>query len=192
MESHIFSRLPRSEQLETERLILKEISQEVWDFIFTQLTDDDIMQCYGLPNKERLETEKEKWRMGFTTYKISFRNFFIYSKVTEEVIGMAGYHTWYIHHNRAEIGYGIDKPAEKQKGYMSEVLATLIPYGFEQMGLNRIEALLSAKNIPSVKLVEKFGFTKEGVMRKHYLINGIYEDSDCYALLKDAYRSSLT
>lgn len=56
------------------------------------------------------------------------------------------------------------------------------------MKLNRIEALIDENNIPSKKLLEHFGFNWEGVMRGHYLVNGIFEDSVLYSLLQSEYK----
>ncbi len=184
MESLIFSVLPVSDVIETERLMLKEVNPKVSDFIFTRLKDNEIKACYALDYDDKLKIEKEKWEKGLTTYNISFRNFLLFSKISKEVIGRAGFHTWQIHHHRAEIGYGIDKAEQLNKGYMGEALAAIIPYGFEQMELNRIEAFLSPHNTPSVKLMERFGFVKEGSLREHYFKNGIHEDSDCYSILR--------
>ncbi|MND70827.1 putative ribosomal N-acetyltransferase YdaF [compost metagenome] len=72
---------------------------------------------------------------------------------------------------------------------MTEALKPIIQYGFETMKLNRIEAFLSPDNIPSLKLVQKFGFTKEGHLREHYNKDNKLEDSAVYSLLKSEYKA---
>jgi ribosomal-protein-alanine N-acetyltransferase len=52
------------------------------------------------------------------------------------------------------------------------------------MNLHRIEAYVGLANEPSNKLMQKFGFTKEGLLREHYLRDGIYHDSLIYSLLR--------
>jgi ribosomal-protein-alanine N-acetyltransferase len=52
------------------------------------------------------------------------------------------------------------------------------------MNLNRIEALVSPKNIPSLKLITNMGFSQEGILKEHYNVDGILEDSLLFGLLK--------
>ena len=105
-------------------------------------------------------------------------------KSTEKIIGWCGFHTWYLDHFRAEIGYGLFDENFKNKGIMTEAMKAILEYGFKQMKLHRIEAFIGTYNIPSLKLVEKFGFTKEGILRNHYLKNNVLEDSAVFSLLQ--------
>ncbi len=82
------------------------------------------------------------------------------------------------------MGYSIYDEAHKNKGYMGEALKAVIRYGFEHMGLNRIEALVGPNNGPSLTLIHRMGFLKEGVLREHYVKNGVAEDSVAFALLR--------
>jgi len=68
---------------------------------------------------------------------------------------------------------------------MTEALEAVLEYGFENMKLNRVEALIAEYNIPSLKLLQRFNFQKEGVLRAHYYVDGIAEDSSMYALLSE-------
>ncbi len=172
-----------TEILETPRLKLIVVTPELRDHIYTDLPAS-VGDIFGLYGEEAIAMDKEKFEQGLVNYNISHTQFPIYHKDSQQVIGRCGYHTWYFRHNRAEIGYHIALEEYKNQGFTKEALAAMLRYGFEQMGLNRIEALLSPQNIPSVKLVEHFGFMKEGLLRGHYLRNGVYEDSAMYALLK--------
>jgi ribosomal-protein-alanine N-acetyltransferase len=111
----------------------------------------------------------------------------LFEKSTSLYVGNCGFHTWCPEHYRAEIGYDMIDDMHKNKGYMTEALCTIIAYGFNEMKLNRIEALIGPNNIPSLKLLQKFGFTKEGYLREHYCKNGEIQDSIFYALLKSEY-----
>ncbi|GAA4461501.1 hypothetical protein GCM10023093_06270 [Nemorincola caseinilytica] len=63
--------------------------------------------------------------------------------------------------------------AYRNKGYMTEAMQAVIAHGFGQMGLNRIEAFVGTRNEPSLRLMQHFGFTKEGLLRSHYCKNGV-------------------
>src|SRR5690606_40513060 len=56
-------------------------------------------------------------------------------------------------------------------------------------GLRRIEAACLPANIPSSKLLEKVGFTREGLAREYLCINGVWHDHLLYALLDKDPRS---
>jgi len=106
------------------------------------------------------------------------------TKKTKEIIGWCGFHTWYTDHNRAEIGYGLFDDNYKGQGLMSEVIALIVNYGFRNMGLVRIEAFVDTTNIPSIKLLKRMNFKKEGLLKHHYFHNNRMEDSIVFALLK--------
>ncbi len=173
--------------LETERLLLKEITPEIMTQVFTQLSDAEAMAFLGLTDAADLELEKGYYRQGLSWYRASSKNFILFGKESGERLGRVGFHTWYQLHARAEIGYDLAE-AHMRQGYMAEALAEVIRYGFEEMKLNRIEALVGPGNVPSLKLMERFGFTKEGVLRSHYFKNGKMEDSVCFGLLRDEYK----
>ena len=174
--------------LETERLILKEVNPEIIDYVFTQWSDEDIMAYMGIQSAELLAIDKEKHQGGYTTHRIKLKGFLIISKETNEVIGASHYHIWYPTHSRAEIGYAIYKEEYKNKGYMKEAVKAILDYGFNEMKLNRVEALIGPGNEPSLRLVKSFGFIEEGVLRQHYCKDGELQDSIMFSLLKKEYR----
>ena len=178
------------EVLTTERLILRKLSPETFAFIYENYSDDELMAFLGLSNDEQLAVEKNKFRNGLTTYNKSFLYFKLLDKTTEKIIGWCGYHTWYLDHRRAEIGYGLYDENYKNSGIMTEAMEAILAYGFNQMQLHRVEAMISSNNIPSLKLVEKFGFTQEGVLRSHYFTNNRMEDSVVFSLLEEEWNSS--
>ncbi len=72
----------------------------------------------------------------------------------------------------------------QSKGYGSAALESIIKYAFEKMNLHRLEAEVIEFNTPSIKLVEKFGFVREGVLREAKFNDGKYYDIFRYGLLK--------
>lgn len=175
------------EKLTTDRLILRILSPEVYDFIYQNFSEKEQMEFLGLSSQEELMQEKNKYDRGLSTFNKSFRSFQLIDKASDEIIGWCGYHTWYTEHSRAEIGYGLFDDSFKQKGMMSEALKTILEYGFITMKLHRIEALVATYNIPSLKLLDKMNFKKEGVLREHYLVNDRMEDSVIFSLLKNEF-----
>ncbi len=183
--------LPGSAVLETERLYLRIITPEVYKYIFTALPKEDIMELLVLKDAPAFEAEYEKFTKGMETFRTTFLNFLLADKHTGQTLGKIGYHTIAIPHQRGEIGYGMDVETAKRQGLMKEAMARVLQYGFEDMSLYRVEALLSPQNTASKRLVEHFGFTCEGLLRGHYNYKGVYEDSAMYGLLRPDYFTGL-
>jgi len=173
--------------LETERMLLLEINPALTETLFTRCTDDEIVSLLYLESMEDFEIDRQNFLRGQTTYRTSYCNFILVDKQQKQFIGRCGFHTWYILHSRAEIGYHMNSDEYKNKGYTTEALRAIIAYGFDVLELNRIEAFVGRHNPPSLKLMEKFGFVQEGIMREHYCKNGVLEDSICFSLLRKEY-----
>ncbi|MBK6821372.1 MAG: GNAT family N-acetyltransferase [Bacteroidetes bacterium] len=175
------------EELQTQRLLLRKFTPATYKHLFENESDEFIIQCLALKDYSMLLQEKEKYMQGMSTFNKSFVTFKLFDKQSHLPIGNCGFHTWYVTHARAEIGYDIMDNSWKGKGVMTEALQAIIPYGFDQLQLNRIEAFIGPNNTPSLKLMHKFGFQQEGLLRAHYCKNGILEDSLVFSLLKNEY-----
>ncbi|MBX2948423.1 MAG: GNAT family N-acetyltransferase [Crocinitomicaceae bacterium] len=168
--------------LETERIRLKIITPEIIRNLFETHTEMSVKEALAL-DESGYEKYLNMYRQGMETHRISLLYFLLEKKETGEVIGECGFHTWNKAHKRAEVFYSLKYESDKREGYLSEVLPAVLDFGFTQMELHRIEALVADWNIPSVKLLLKNHFIKEGTLREHYLVDGVFEDSDCYALI---------
>ncbi len=83
------------------------------------------------------------------------------------------------------LGYEIDGVVSS-RGLMTEALQALITVAFETLRLHRIEANIIPRNARSIRVVEKLGFSYEGLSPKYLKINGVWEDHGHYALLNAA------
>ena len=72
---------------------------------------------------------------------------------------------------------------------MKEALPVVLDYGFNIMGLKRVEAFLSLENEASLRLIKSFGFKEEGSLREHYFTGGHMEDSSIFSLLLREYET---
>ena len=72
---------------------------------------------------------------------------------------------------------------------MTEAIAAILDHGFSVMDLHGVEACTSPNNQASIRLIEKFGFQKEGYLRQHFFRDGKLEDSLIYSLLKREFES---
>jgi len=167
-------------------LILRALTPEVYSFVFTNYNEEQLMEFFGLTTPEEFAKEKNRYENGMTTVNKTFILFHILEN--DKTVGWCGFHTWYTDHARAEIGYVLSNEASKGKGIMSSALKAVIDYGFNTMNLHRIEAFVAPNNTPSLKLMEKYNFVKEGHLREHYFKNNTMEDSLVFSLLKSEYK----
>ncbi len=86
-------------------------------------------------------------------------------------------------HQIAEIGYSVSETYQGQ-GYGSESMDLLLKKIFLETSLYRIEAKCSVDNIASFKLLEKFGFRREGLLQAYFMIRGKRVDHYLYSLLR--------
>ena len=85
---------------------------------------------------------------------------------------------------RCSIGYKTDKDFRK-RGYAYEAVSFLIPVVMKEYGVKRIEADIMPDNLPSRALIEKLGFSYEGIARKSHEVNGIARDHCRYSILAE-------
>lgn len=88
---------------------------------------------------------------------------------------------------KAEIGYWL---ASKYtgKGIMTKASKSLIKHCFDKLKLNRIFIRCAPGNGRSIGIPERLNFTKEGMLRHDTVLNGRFEDSIIFSLLKDDWK----
>lgn len=71
------------------------------------------------------------------------------------------------------------------KGYATEALKSILNFGFEEIGLHRIEAGCAIDNIGSIRVLEKSGLRREGHKRKVLPLKTGWSDNYEYAILEE-------
>lgn len=82
----------------------------------------------------------------------------------------------------ATLGYWLGAPHARQ-GYMTEAVHCALGFGFERLGLHRIEAACLPNNVASRGLLLKCGFREEGVAREYLKIAGRWTDHLLFGIL---------
>jgi len=86
--------------------------------------------------------------------------------------------------NKGELGYWIGKPYWNL-GYATEATVAVLAFGFEDLQLNRIQAMHLARNPPSGRVMEKAGMRREGTTRQDTMKWGKYEDLVIYGIVSE-------
>ena len=74
-------------------------------------------------------------------------------------------------------------------GYMSEAVDLILRYAFVELGLHRVEANVQPENKPSIAVLKRIGFAKEGFSRRYLKIAGRWRDHERWAILKEDWNS---
>jgi len=98
------------------------------------------------------------------------------------LVGTCGFTRHDLDHARAELGYTIGR-SFSGRGYATEAAAEVARYGFEVLGLNRIEAQCAVGNAASERVIGKIGMTFEGLLAGRALIRGRFCDVKMFARL---------
>jgi [ribosomal protein S5]-alanine N-acetyltransferase len=175
--------------LETNRLLLRQIENSDAESILKYLSDEEVMKHYGLESFQTAEDALDEisWYHSIFNENTGIR-WGITLKEENEVIGSCGFLNMVVQHRRTDIGYELSRN-HWSKGIASEALEAVIKHGFQEMDLQRIQALIDVPNIQSQKLVEKQGFIKEGLLRKYEYTRGKFDDLYMYSLLKEDCKS---
>jgi ribosomal-protein-alanine N-acetyltransferase len=184
---YLIDLIMNSINIETGRLLLKGISDTEMNRIFSSYPKEEIMQMLGHRTEGDFLKEEEKYKQGYASYNRRFILFMMTLHGRDDIIGRCGFHNWNPDHRRAELGYVMEDESSKRKGLMSEAVVAVVDFGFSKLNLHRIEALIGTNNLPSLKIIEKLGFTQEGLLRKHYLVNDVFEDSLVFSKLAEEY-----
>lgn len=174
-------------EIETPRLTLKGLRPSDISFIFENHGKPEIMRILGHQSDEEYTIEEQKWKSGYAAYNRTFLLFLMEERDSGIIVGRCGIHNWNMDHRRAELGYNMTREDRKRMGYMTEAVEAIIGYAFRELNLNRLEALVGPQNVPSMRIIQRNGFTHEGVLRNHWPTPEGFGDSWIFSLLREEY-----
>jgi ribosomal-protein-serine acetyltransferase len=99
------------------------------------------------------------------------------------LLGLIALHNIDRQRGSADIDYAMDS-RYRNRGIVTRACRALIGYAFTEVGLNRIQICSDTANLPSLRVPEKLGFTKGGVLRARYRAAGGPRDCAQYSILK--------
>jgi len=82
----------------------------------------------------------------------------------------------------AELGYVV-APSARGRGVASEALGLMTEWAFDELGMERLELLISVENEASKRVAARCGYVREGVMRSHYVKGELREDTELWSRL---------
>lgn len=101
---------------------------------------------------------------------------------TDELLGSVGF--WLEDHDRAGFGYWTAKKA-RGRGVASRALRLLSRWVVREQGPARLQLMVEPENAASIRVAEKAGFRREGLLRSYLDVKGTRRDVYLYALLPE-------
>jgi ribosomal-protein-alanine N-acetyltransferase len=173
--------------LETERLLLRQITLDDAEDIFEYAVDPEMAKYVSWDPHTSIEDSIHFIHAMIKKYeRICLSDWGIVYKENNKFMGTCGYGWWSSAHARAEIGYALSKKYWN-RGLMTEALRKVVTFGFEKMKLNRIEARCFIANRASEKVMQKIGMKFEGIQREGLFAKEKYQDLKVYSILRREY-----
>lgn len=128
------------------------------------------------------DAEKAKMELGYWARLSDYRHSFYWAiaiKETNKIIGTCGFNYWNKAHNRTEISYDLDYNYWG-KGIMTKSIKAISDFGLNVMKVQRIQATVATDNTPSIRVLEKSGYIREGIMKKFGMLQNKSKDFYMY------------
>lgn len=148
--------------IQTNRLLLKSISVEDRDFIFSQFSDGVVTKyLYDEEPLTSISGADEIIASYVNSNSIGLCRWIIVRKSDHVKMGTCGFHCWNANENIIDIGYDL-KEAFWGNGYMQEAIKEIINIVVQELKIKQINAHIYFENDKSINLAERLGFHFNG------------------------------
>lgn len=113
---------------------------------------------------------------------LQLRSLHLSVRKDQELIGAVGFHQIDFINKSTSMGYWLDE-GHQRKGIMTKSVKALKDYGFNVLGLHRIQILCAIHNNRSEKIALSLGFQKEGVLKDAIYHYGSFFDAYLYSMI---------
>ncbi len=168
---------------ETPRLVLRPLLPSDADAMFIALGDPEVCRYWSSPAHENVEQTRAmlepKPDAPYSTWAIT-------GPLGDEALGWV--YLGRVRDGVGELGY-ILRRQQWGHGYAGEGVAAIIDHAFSAEGMHRLMADIDPRNAGSIRLVERLGFAREGLLRENWVVAGERCDSVIYGLLEHQWRA---
>jgi RimJ/RimL family protein N-acetyltransferase len=175
--------------LETERMQLRALAPGDREDVFAVFSDPAVMRFWSSePMTQLAQADALIERAHGHVAEHAGLRWAMVRREDGRVLGTVSMFAFSDQNRRAEIGYAQGRE-HWGRGYMREALGAVVAWGFETLGLHRLEADTDPRNEGSLRLLEGLGFVREGLLRERWIVNGEICDSAYLGLLKRDWRA---
>ncbi|NWG20964.1 MAG: GNAT family N-acetyltransferase [Chloroflexi bacterium] len=176
--------------LETERLHLRDFVAGDWPDVYAYSSDPDVVRYLPF-GPSSVEQTKEHIARCIALARAHPRHVYdmaVVLRAEQRVIGSCTLALLEYEPRHATFAYLFHR-AYWGHGYATEAMRALFTYGFETLGLHRIADTCDARNIASVRVMEKLGMRREAHYRETIWDGTAWHDEYGYAILAHEWRA---
>lgn len=180
-QDNIFEHFP---VIDLGDIILRQISIDN-DYVnfFNYITHPEVTK-YLSNDDIPSDLENAKVELSYWSRLFDFHSGFYWAialKDSNKILGTCGFNHWNRSQWRAEISYDLDYNYWGN-GIMTKAIEAITNFGLQTMKVQRIQATVATDNLPSIRVLEKAGFTRESLLCKYGVLQG--ESRDFYMYVK--------
>lgn len=164
-------------------IYLRPLEREDAPLFVVWLNDPEVTRTLSMHRPVDLATEEE----FIATIPKSEHDFVlgVALQATNELIGTVGIHDIDWKNRHGTFGINVGAKHEWNKGYGTEATGLMVAYAFDTLNLHRVRLLVFASNARAIRMYEKVGFRREGILRQDRFHAGRYWDTIAMAILRD-------
>lgn len=177
-------------RLETKHLTLRPVALSDAEAMYDYGHRPEVARLAGFPVNQSIDECREFIQMDLAKKGEVTRQriYAICLKGQDRLMGTVNF-AKEIKSDILEIGY-VFHPDLWGQGLMPEAVAALVDFGFQELGLRKIEIAVYDHNAQSRRVAEKLGFQLEASLRKRKKIDDIYCDKLIFGLLKEEWEKN--
>lgn len=177
-----------TKEIHTERLVLRKFEfTDAGDMLELWVSKPEIQHLYSEPTYNTIDEVNGLLQKYIDNYSNSnYYRWAIEDSESKRCIGQIAFYLVDMKNHFAEIEYCIATDYQN-RGLMTEAVSAVIKFGFEEIGLHKIQISTKEINAPSKRVIEKSGFTYEGTLRDYFYHDGKYLDRLYFSMLESEY-----
>ncbi|WP_108649124.1 GNAT family N-acetyltransferase [Dongshaea marina] len=176
-------------ELQTKRLILRQITKQDADLIFQLYHEPEVIRyvCDPLSDEviqQRFESRLPLWNKE-SPHWLALT---LIDKASGQKIGISGFLSEWEPYQQAELGFLL-LPEFQGRGYGTESLQRVLELAFDELGFHKVKATVTEGNSASSRLLTRLGFRLEGRLRDNFKLAGCWQNDLMYGLLREEFHN---
>jgi RimJ/RimL family protein N-acetyltransferase len=164
--------IPPLPVLTGERVRLRALRADDADALFAMKSDPRVMRYWShAPWTDRAQAVAQLEQLERDRETSEFYQWAITVDGGDALVGTMSLFALNRAQKRADVGYSLASDVWG-RGYATEALKLAVDFAFGTLGLARLEADIDPRNEASCRLVERIGFTREGLLRERWYVAG--------------------
>ena len=170
--------------IQLDGIVLRKISLEDDNENFFHYITKPQVTAYLSADDVPTDLDSSRLELGYWARLFEYRNSFYWTIAEEKsnkMIGTCGFNHWNKGQRRTEISYDLNYDYWG-KGIMTQAIKAIVDFASNEMKVQRIQGTVELDNMPSIRVLEKAGFTRESILKQYGVLNGQVRDFYMYAL----------